>query len=138
VKCALHFRVHLPFYSIPTPHVSPDAYKDLHHLLSTNMRISLQPVSAVGTHISDGPTPALLDPHIRWDGLHCNPSTSVGTLDPPEKPAKHAQPAALRRHCREVYRFCRDSTVNDPKEVKQSVKEGKMPDPRRRIRVCAR
>ncbi len=80
----------------------------------------------------------LFDSHKSWDGLYYYLGAIVNTSDSPTVHFKYIQAAAELKQYREVERVCRDSTVYDPNEVKQYLKEAKLPDPRPLIHVCDR
>lgn len=80
----------------------------------------------------------LFDGHKSWDGLYYYLGAIVNTSDSPLVHFKYIQAAAELKQYREVERVCRDSTVYDANEVKQYLKDAKLPDPRPLIHVCDR
>ena len=122
--------------------VSPDTIECLHELLNSNLRGNLQLVVNIVTQYSEQLTPEeiikLFDSHKSWDGLYYYLGAIVNTSESPLVHFKYIQAASELKQYREVERVCRDSTVYDANEVKQYLKEAKLPDPRPLIHVCDR
>jgi clathrin heavy chain len=118
------------------------ALEILREMLSRNMRANLSNVVQIAIKYSDpfGPEGLikLFEDFESFEGLYHYLGSIVNFSQVPAVHFKYIQAAAKMQQFKEVERVCRDSTVYDPIEVKDFLKEAKLADPRPLIHVCDR
>lgn len=114
----------------------------LKELLTQRTRPALQIAVSVAQRYSDGLTPAALVPLFEsfnsWEGLFFYLNQIVLTTEDKDVVFKFIQAASKTNHFEEVKRICRESNVYDPVQVKDYLKEAKLPDQIPLIMVCDR
>jgi len=81
---------------------------------------------------------AVFESHKATEGLYYYLGAIVNFSEDPFVHFKYIQAACLLGQFKEAERVCRDSTIYEPEEVKNYLKNSKLPDPRPLIHVCDR
>jgi len=114
----------------------------LHHLLRTNMRQNLQIVVQVAREYSEQLTPEKLiemfEQYNSWEGLFYYLGAVLLKTEDQTVHFKYIQAAAKVGNLQEVERVTREDTFFDPVEVRDFLKEARLPDQRPLINVCDR
>ena len=114
----------------------------LHHLLRTNMRQNLQMVVQVAREYSEQLTPEKLiemfEQYNSWEGLFYYLGAVLMKTEDKSVHFKYIQAAAKVGNLQEVERVTREDTFFDPQEVRDFLKEARLPDQRPLINVCDR
>jgi len=80
----------------------------------------------------------VFEAHKATEGLYYYLGAVVNFSEEPFVHFKYIQAACLLGQFKEAERVCRDSTIYEPEEVKNYLKNSKLPDPRPLIHVCDR
>ncbi|KAL1511931.1 hypothetical protein AB1Y20_005212 [Prymnesium parvum] len=114
----------------------------LHHLLRTNMRQNLQVVVQVAREYSEQLTPAKLiemfETYNSWEGLFYYLGAVLLKTEDPAVHFKYIQAAAKVNNLQEVERVTREDNFYDAEQVRDFLKEARLPDQRPLINVCDR
>merc|ERR1719353_1176756 len=114
----------------------------LNHLLRTNMRQNLQMVVQVAREYSEQLTPEKLiemfESYNSWEGLFYYLGAVLVKTEDKAVHFKYIQAAAKVGNMQEVERVTREDTFFDPEEVRDFLKEARLPDQRPLINVCDR
>merc|ERR1719331_3083425 len=114
----------------------------LHHLLRTNMRQNLQVVVQVAREFSEQLTPEKLiemfEQYNSWEGLFYFLGAILMKTEDKSVHFKYIQAAAKVGNLQEVERVTREDKFFDPTEVRDFLKEARLPDQRPLINVCDR
>jgi len=114
----------------------------LHHLLRTNMRQNLQVVVQVAREYSEQLTPEKLiemfETYNSWEGLFYYLGAVLLKTEDTAVHFKYIQAAAKVGNLQEVERVTREDNHYDPEQVRDFLKEARLPDQRPLINVCDR
>ena len=114
----------------------------LNHLLRTNMRQNLQLVVQVAREYTEQLTPEKLiemfEQYNSWEGLFYYLGAVLLKTEDKAVHFKYIQAAAKIGNLQEVERVTREDTFFDPEEVRDFLKEARLPDQRPLINVCDR
>merc|ERR1719217_269068 len=114
----------------------------LNHLLRTNMRQNLQVVVQVAREYTEQLTPEKLiemfESYNSWEGLFYYLGAVLTKTEDKAVHFKYIQAAAKMGNLQEVERVTREDTFFDPEEVRDFLKEARLPDQRPLINVCDR
>merc|ERR1719217_1691667 len=114
----------------------------LNHLLRTNMRQNLQVVVQVAREYTEQLTPEKLiemfESYNSWEGLFYYLGAILTKTEDKAVHFKYIQAAAKMGNLQEVERVTREDTFFDPEEVRDFLKEARLPDQRPLINVCDR
>ena len=114
----------------------------LNHLLRTNMRQNLQLVVQVAREYSEQLTPEKLiemfESYNSWEGLFYFLGAILLKTEDKGVHFKYIQAAAKIGNLQEVERITREDAHFDPEEVRDFLKEARLPDQRPLINVCDR
>ena len=114
----------------------------LHHLLRTNMRQNLQLVVQIAREYSEQLTSEKLiemfESYNSWEGLFYFLGAILLKTEDKVVHFKYIQAAAKIGNLQEVERVTREDTHFDPEEVRDFLKEARLPDQRPLINVCDR
>eukprot|EP00965_Chrysotila_dentata_P127061 4202953-Pleurochrysis_carterae.AAC.1 len=119
-----------------------NAIECLHHLLRTNMRQNLQLVVQVAREYSEHLTPEKLiemfEQYNSWEGLFYYLGAVLLKTEDKQVHFKYIEAAAKVGNIQEVERVTREDTFYDPAQVRDFLKEVRLPDQRPLINVCDR
>merc|ERR1719183_2302412 len=114
----------------------------LHHLLRTNMRQNLQVVVQVAREYSEQLTCEKLiemfESYNSWEGLFYFLGAVLLKTEDKDVHFKYIEAAAKVGNLQEVERVTREDTFYDPAQVRDFLKEMRLPDQRPLINVCDR
>eukprot|EP00966_Prymnesium_polylepis_P197411 4574601-Prymnesium_polylepis.1 len=114
----------------------------LHHLLRTNMRQNLQVVVQVAREYSEQLTPEKLidmfEQYNSWEGLFYYLGAVLLKTEDTGVHFKYIQAAAKVGNLQEVERITREDNFYDAEQVRDFLKEARLPDQRPLINVCDR
>jgi clathrin heavy chain len=114
----------------------------LNHLLRTNMRQNLQMVVQVAREYSEQLTPEKLiemfESYNSWEGLFYYLGAVLLKTEDTSVHFKYIQAAAKIGNLQEVERVTREDKFFNPEEVRDFLKEARLPDQRPLINVCDR
>jgi len=114
----------------------------LHHLLRTNMRQNLQVVVNVCREYSEQLTPEKLiemfESYNSWEGLFYYLGAVLLKTEDAAVHFKYIQAAAKIGNMQEVERVTREDNFYDAEQVRDFLKEARLPDQRPLINVCDR
>ena len=118
------------------------ALECLHHLLRTNMRQNLQLVVQVAREyteqLSTEKLIELFENYNSWEGLFYYLGAVLLKTEDKDVHFKYIEAAAKVGNFAEVERVTREDNFFDPEEVKNFLKEARLPDQRPLINVCDR
>jgi len=119
-----------------------NAIECLNHLLRTNMRQNLQTVVQVAREYSEQLSPEKLiemfTTYNSWEGLFYYLGAVLLKTEDKMVHFKYIEAAAKMGNLQEVERITREDTHFDPIEVRDFLKEARLPDQRPLINVCDR
>jgi clathrin heavy chain len=119
-----------------------DTIEILRDMLRVNMRGNLQTVVQISAKYSEQITPAelikLYEQFKCYDGMFYYLGQIVNTSEDKEVHFKYIDAATKTRNYKEVERIARDSNHYDPVQVREYLKEAKLPDQLPLIIVCDR
>merc|ERR1719217_1993163 len=114
----------------------------LHHLLRTNMRQNLQLVVQVAREyteqLSTEKLIEMFEQYNSWEGLFYYLGAVLLKTEDKAVHFKYIQAASKVGNLQEVERVTREDNCFDPEEVKNFLKEARLPDQRPLINVCDR
>eukprot|EP00303_Exanthemachrysis_gayraliae_P005622 CAMPEP_0206005570 /NCGR_PEP_ID=MMETSP1464-20131121/4652_1 /ASSEMBLY_ACC=CAM_ASM_001124 /TAXON_ID=119497 /ORGANISM="Exanthemachrysis gayraliae, Strain RCC1523" /LENGTH=1697 /DNA_ID=CAMNT_0053379013 /DNA_START=54 /DNA_END=5144 /DNA_ORIENTATION=+ len=118
------------------------ALECLHHLMRTNMRQNLQVIVQVAREYSEQLTNEklieLFENYKSYEGLFYYLGAAAMKTEDPAVHFKYIEAATKVGNYQEVERVTRENTHYDPVQVKDFLKEARLPDQRPLINVCDR
>jgi clathrin heavy chain len=112
--------------------------KDMMSRGPANMQVCVEVAKKYHEELGAGELVKVFESHKATEGLYYFLGAVVNFSEDPIVHLKYIQSACMLGQFKEAERVCRDSNVYNPEEVKEYLKNAKLPDPRPLIHVCDR
>jgi len=112
--------------------------KDMMSRGPANMQVCVEVAKKYHEELGAGELVKVFESNKATEGLFYFLGAVVNVSEDPIVHLKYIQSACMLGQFKEAERVCRDSNVYDPAEVKEYLKNAKLPDPRPLIHVCDR
>lgn len=112
--------------------------KDMMSRGPANMQVCVEVAKKYHEELGAGELVKVFESHKATEGLYYFLGAVVNFSEDPIVHLKYIQSACMLGQFKEAERVCRDSNMYNPEEVKDYLKNAKLPDPRPLIHVCDR
>lgn len=112
--------------------------KDMMSRGPANMQVCVEVAKKYHEELGAAELVKVFESHRATEGLYYFLGAVVNFSEDPVVHMKYIQSACMLGQFKEAERVCRDSNIYNPEEVKDYLKNAKLPDPRPLIHVCDR